>query len=869
MPRTILPVFIFSLFFFSAVRSQGLYEVPMTEKISHSPLIFEGQVISASSFWNPDHTMIYTSNLVRITKVFQGTARSTEVEVLTSGGIVDNKVITVSELLTLEPGTMGIFFSYPSVSGLKSPVTGRQLLDIYASAQGVLKYDLASQRASSPFENFDDITGKLYPRLEKLTGRKRINLDPAFRVESMRAGMASKEMAPGITSFSPAMVAAGKFSDPANNNLTITGSGFGTPTGMARIAFDNADNGTGGTPLDIAATSDLIVSWTDVQIVVKVPGKAGTGNFTVYDAANVAAVSPVPLQISYAILNAVIPGYSPSNLMFTPYNQNGSGGYSYYYSTNTANSGVNFATSPQEAAFDRALKTWQQSTGVNFTSGGNSTAQINDPYDGINLIVMDNTAIAPADNLPAGTLAVCVSGGYICNGSLWVVMSGFDIIIRNPGVSAGSTTFNNGPCATVGAPIDMESVMLHELGHAMNLGHINDGFKGSFLPNIDPQKVMNFAIVNGTDRRSPDWSALTGGRYTVNPKGLTYCFAITEMTPLNTVITEARDDCPLVFPGAPTPLNTVVNFDLEHSGSNRFVDPQYTAVLTSGLGTAVTNNAWYVIRTNGAGGALNLTVSNYTTSPVAQSACSGAGVELAFYQVSSCPAGQAFPAPVAYRSFNANGSIAALNGLTPNTSYLMMADGLSNTKANFTLTMVGTALPLQFLDFTAIKKGSSVQLDWLTVAEINNEFFEIETSKDGSSFYKIGMVVSNGDNNNQQSYTFSDPAPTTGQNYYRIRQVDRDGRFTYSKIVSVDWSPASSIMLYPNPATDKIFLLLSKPTGSLIVSVYSVNGILLHRESAASVTRQYSIDLRAYASGVYLIEMKTDTSVERSRFIKR
>ncbi|RYY57975.1 MAG: T9SS type A sorting domain-containing protein [Chitinophagaceae bacterium] len=868
MKNTTAALLLTSLCLSFSVRSQGLYKVAFSEKSSASSLIFEGTVVAATSYWNEQHTMIYTSNLVKPSRVFKGQASREPVEVITMGGQVDNFVISASELLVLEQGTTGVFFCHPNVSGIRSRTTGRVLMDVYASSQGFIRYDLASQQASTPFDQYSSIESAVYPQLEKSTGRKAVIVDPSFNLKSGQANTASKIMAPAITSFSPATVIAGKFSDPASNTLTISGSGFGAAGGSARVAFDDSNDGAGGTPYTVSSTNDMVVSWTDGQIVIKVPGRAGTGSFTVYDAANTPVVSPSPLNVSYAILNNVNTN-SPSNQMYSLFDDNGLGGYSYYYSTSTANSGADFSTAAQEAPFRRAITTWQQTTGLNFTYGGLSTSQTINLGDGVNLVMMDNTANGPSFVLPAGVLAVCYSGGYLCNGSAWIVRAGFEIIIRNQGVSTGSASFNNGPCATTGSAIDMESVILHELGHALNLGHIIDSYKGSSLPNIDPQKVMNFAIVNGVDRRSPDWSALTGALYNVNPRNLAYCFTIDEMTPLPGVTLEPKDECPLVFPSAATAPNTAVSFDLDHATSNLQADPQYTRVLTGGQGTAITNNAWYVIRTNGTGTSINLTISNYTTNPADQAACSGDGVELSFYQVNSCPAGQAFPAPVAYRSFSANGPVTAVTGLSPNTNYLVMADGLSNTRALFTMTVIGNPLPLRFIDISAVKKSNSVLVSWITASEYNNDYFEIESSTDGLSFYKTGTMASAGDNAGEQAYSFDDRSPFSGIKYYRIRQVDKDAHYTYSKVVSVNSAPQPGIIFYPNPVTDRLAIRFPKASASFIVSVYSVNGNLVRRESVNSATMQYSIDLHGISAGVYIAEVKDNNGIRQSRFIKR
>ncbi len=79
-----------------------LREIPLEQRVANSDLIIEGKVVSKSSFWNTDQTMIYTSNRVEITKVFKGAAPSRFIDLLTVGGVVEHRKITTDSLLSLE-----------------------------------------------------------------------------------------------------------------------------------------------------------------------------------------------------------------------------------------------------------------------------------------------------------------------------------------------------------------------------------------------------------------------------------------------------------------------------------------------------------------------------------------------------------------------------------------------------------------------------------------------------------------------------------------------------------------------------------------------------------------------------------------------
>jgi hypothetical protein len=352
--------------------------------------------------------------------------------------------------------------------------------------------------------------------------------------------------------------------------------------------------------------------------------------------------------------------------------------------------------------------------------------------------------------------------------------------------------------------VDLESVLLHELGHAIGLGHINDGLQGSALPNINPGKLMNYAISNGVRRTTPDYSALAGARYLIQPQGNSYgCGLTSEMAPV-AQITESKDDCPLTFPSTPLVSGTIVNFDLVHAASNRYADPSYTQVTCTGTGTSVTNNAYYAFRTNSSGGNLNLSVTNYSTTPSTLSACTPVygfpvtGVRLALYQVNACPVGQAFPTPIACRTISANGALSAINGLTANSNYLLYVDGIENTKALFNLTFDGTiVLPLHITTFKGTVYENYNFLTWKCEAIVNVEKLVLQRSMNGVDFTDIATFSRL---NEIRVGSFKDFKATYGNNIYRLVVINNDQSKDFSSLTNLKRAPKSLIILYPNPA---------------------------------------------------------------------
>ncbi|MBD0378355.1 MAG: hypothetical protein ICV51_22340, partial [Flavisolibacter sp.] len=548
---------------------------------------------------------------MEIYKLFKGTSERSTIEVMTEGGSVEGVSVKASDLLSLKKNSIGLFFCFPNKVNLKSPVTKRVLQDVYSSAQGFFQYDLVTQRANAPFVQYNDIETTLYEEIKSMTGRVMQNINANFSVRSF-SRQQSRMMGPVISSFSPTTVNAGALLDPSSNVLTITGNGFGTAAGVAAVLFDDPDDGTGGADYVVDYNDSHIISWTDNEIRIRVPTYAGTGFFKVRDAAGNVSSSPTPLQVLFSILTDYfyyggIWYVKESNLM----NINGSGGYTIKYSNNTAGSGIDINTHPAKATFQRALTTWKEIAGLNITEG-NATAVQAAAYDGTNVVVFDN-ANTGHPPLAAGVLAVCYSYNNMCAGNMVEYQAQkveFDIVIRNTGYSTGTTTFSLGPCPPNSSnftEVDLETVLLHELGHALNLGHINDTYQGSSIGKINPGKLMHYAVVNSAKRTTPDYAAKAGADYAIAPQNNAYgfCLAPGEMIPL-AITTEAKDNCPLSFPVSAVPAGTIVHFDLNHATSNRFNDPNYTQVRCDGIGTSITNNAYYAFKTNNESGLLTL-----------------------------------------------------------------------------------------------------------------------------------------------------------------------------------------------------------------------------------------------------------------------
>ena len=176
-----------------------------------------------------------------------------------------------------------------------------------------------------------------------------------------------------------------------------------------------------------------------------------------------------------------------------------------------------------------------------------------------------------------------------------------------------------------------------------------------------------------------------------------------------------------------------------------------------------------------------------------------------------------------------------------------------------------STLPITGLKLHLTKVGKTVKLDWRTETELRTSSFEVERSLDGQHFTSIGQLSAAGNSTTQQFYSFTDKAPASGVNMYRIKTVDQDGSAEFSDIQSIELSATAGLTIYPNPASTYIVL----PTIAVgqSVHIYSVSG---HQViSNLKVPSSGRVDVSSLSAGVYLAVLTDGHHKTVLRFIKK
>ena len=171
-------------------------------------------------------------------------------------------------------------------------------------------------------------------------------------------------------------------------------------------------------------------------------------------------------------------------------------------------------------------------------------------------------------------------------------------------------------------------------------------------------------------------------------------------------------------------------------------------------------------------------------------------------------------------------------------------------------------LPITLTDFTVTKEGSISLAAWATENEENNSHFNLQRSLDGNEFTTLGKVNSkavNGTSSVELKYNFMDKSPQIGHNYYRLEQVDQDGKMSYSDIIDLVWGADGSVVtIYPNPATDKLNVDVSiDKVAQIEVRLLDMSGRVVKSvvQQSAKGMNNVSIGLGDIATGVYGVQI--------------
>ncbi len=178
-------------------------------------------------------------------------------------------------------------------------------------------------------------------------------------------------------------------------------------------------------------------------------------------------------------------------------------------------------------------------------------------------------------------------------------------------------------------------------------------------------------------------------------------------------------------------------------------------------------------------------------------------------------------------------------------------------------------LPLTWLYINGTWQNNAALIKWATASESNTSHFEIEHSFNGINFIKTGTVRAAGFSNTIKDYQYIHNNPASGKNYYRIKQVDQDGNFSYSKIIVLKKDDSNvSLKIYPNPVQREAVILFNNPATTSQVRILNSNGQIVRVQAVKSGSTQIIIDLQNLSHGLYFVQLLTGIKMETLKIIK-
>jgi protocatechuate 3,4-dioxygenase beta subunit len=191
---------------------------------------------------------------------------------------------------------------------------------------------------------------------------------------------------------------------------------------------------------------------------------------------------------------------------------------------------------------------------------------------------------------------------------------------------------------------------------------------------------------------------------------------------------------------------------------------------------------------------------------------------------------------------------------TPGTGYV--ASGLL---------VLDYALPVKLVSFEAAIENRQVLLSWATTEEDNASHFEIGRAADAGHFTSIGIVNAANVSGSHQ-YGFTDHEPLAGNGYYRLKMVDLDGTYAYSRIIAVSSEMIGTLSVYPNPVADEMTVEHIMTDSDSWAAIYNVGGLLLAKSKLQSGTSYTRFDVSKLSPGVYLLVITVNALTESTRF---
>jgi hypothetical protein len=177
-------------------------------------------------------------------------------------------------------------------------------------------------------------------------------------------------------------------------------------------------------------------------------------------------------------------------------------------------------------------------------------------------------------------------------------------------------------------------------------------------------------------------------------------------------------------------------------------------------------------------------------------------------------------------------------------------------------------LPVKLVSFSALIKGNSVALNWQTATETNNRGFGVEKSSDGRNWSEFAFVQATAPNGSGSFYAAEDVAPVQGMNFYRLRQVDLDGKFAYSPVKQVNFNGIQQeVVVYPNPSRGFVNVLANVPGTQVQYSITDLSGKSVQSGVLRTEGSANRLNISGLPAGIYLLQVRDENGPRTTKLL--
>ncbi len=205
------------------------------------------------------------------------------------------------------------------------------------------------------------------------------------------------------------------------------------------------------------------------------------------------------------------------------------------------------------------------------------------------------------------------------------------------------------------------------------------------------------------------------------------------------------------------------------------------------------------------------------------------------------------------------------------TDYNFNIDGPTNCDVvGITGTPLCVVAPVEMAYFEASCTGEEVELEWATATEINNAYFLVERGNDGRNYSTIGKIEGVGNSTDIVEYSFVDEAPRGNVLYYRLKQVDFDGTFEYTDVVTVSQCGKAKVAvnLFPNPTVDRVTIDMGIQEENTSINVMDITGKVMMSTEIAAGENQKQLEVAHLPAGTYIVNIG-GAQPQAKKFVKQ